>query len=70
MEKKYLKLTNHDIFAQIVIPRASSFNLKYREMTNYYPKTTKLSNNSPMKGFYSTKNLFSNKTIININNKE
>ena len=61
MEKKYLKLTNHDIFAQRVIPRPSSFNLKCRKLINYYPKTTKLSN-STMNGFYSTKNLFSNKT--------
>ena len=60
MENHYLKLTNHDIYVQKMIPRPSSFNLKCRKLINYYPKTAKFSNNS-MNGFNSTKNLFSNK---------
>ena len=60
MENHYLKLTNHDIYVQKMIPRPSSFNLKCRKLIKYYPKTAKFSNNS-MNGFNSTKNLFSNK---------
>ena len=59
MENYYLKLTNQDIFAQRMIPRPSSFNLKCRKLINYYPKTTKFSQ-STMNGFYSTKNKYSN----------
>ena len=59
MENYYLKLPNQDIFAQRMIPRPSSFNLKCRKLINYYPKTTKFSQ-STMNGFYSTKNKYSN----------
>ena len=60
MENQYLKLSNHNIFAPKMIPRPSSFNLKCRKLLNYYPKSSKFSNRT-MNGFYSTKNLFSNK---------
>ena len=60
MDNQYLKLPNYDIFTPKVIPRPSSFNLKCRKLLNYYPKTSKFSNRT-MNGFYSTKNLFSNK---------
>ena len=59
MDNYYLKLPNQDIFAQRMIPRPSSFNLKCRKLINYYPKTTKFSQ-STMNGFYSTKNKYSN----------
>ena len=59
MENYYLKLPNQDIFAQRMIPRPSSFNLKCRKLINYYPKTTKFSQ-STMNGFYSTKKKYSN----------
>ena len=59
MDNYYLKLSNQDIFAQRMIPRPSSFNLKCRKLINYYPKTTKFSQ-STMNGFYSTKNKYSN----------
>ena len=60
MENPYLKMTNYDIFSHKMIPRPSSFNLKCRKLINYYPKTNKFSN-STISGFYSTKNLYSNK---------
>ena len=59
MDNYYLKRPNQDIFAQRMIPRPSSFNLKCRKLINYYPKTTKFSQ-STMNGFYSTKNKYSN----------
>ena len=60
MENHYLKLQNHDIYAQRMIPRPSSFNIKCKKLINYYPKSSKFSN-SAMSGFYSTKNFFSNR---------
>ena len=47
MEKHYLKLSNHNIFAPKMIPRPSSFNLKCRKLLNYYPKSSKFSNRTP-----------------------
>ena len=60
MENTYLKLSNFDVFSQKTIPRPSSFNLKCRKIINYYPKTTKFADRTSS-GFYSTKNIFSNK---------
>ena len=60
MENTYLKLSNYDVFSQKIIPRPSSFNLKCRKIINYYPKTTKFADRTHS-GFYSTKNIFSNK---------
>ena len=63
MENQYLKIPNYDIFTPKVIPRPSSFNLKCRKLLNYYPNSSKFAERASS-GFYSTKNIFSNKSNI------
>ena len=63
MENQYLKIPNYDIFTPKVIPRPSSFNLKCRKLLNYYPNSSKFDERASS-GFYSTKNIFSNKSNI------
>ena len=63
MENQYLKIPNYDIFTPKVIPRPSSFNLKCRKLLNYYLNSSKFAERASS-GFYSTKNIFSNKSNI------